>query len=314
MSKLNFAILGLGNIAHKVADAINYLDDANLYAVVSETNSNREDFAKEYNCSVVYNKYIDAFSDENIDVIYITTINSTHYELIVDALKNNKHVICEKPASLSAMEIQNILELAKEKNLFFLEAVKTLFLPSVDFVKSNLHQIGKINTITSNFGFVGDNERLFNKSLGGGAIYDVAIYSLALNSYLLNDKMNYFYSNNTVEKDVDVKAHTLQLFGDIPTTFYSSVVEKTNKEYIIWGELGYIKLHNFSSCQELEIVIDGYKKIYSFPFELNGFEYEIQDAISSIKNNKIESDIYPHSNIKLNNIALHMYVEDNKNF
>lgn len=107
---MNIVILGCGSIAHRVAKGIQY-SKGTLYGVASRSESKAREFAKQYDISNVYD-YDSCLEDENVDIIYISTINPTHYELTKKALIAHKHVICEKPFVSTSKEIQELFQIA----------------------------------------------------------------------------------------------------------------------------------------------------------------------------------------------------------
>lgn len=124
--------------------------------------------------------------------MYIATPHNYHMEYAKKCIKAKKHVLCEKPFSCDYNSSKEVLELAKENNVFIMEALWTLFLPAINQAKTWIEEgkIGKIKLITANFGFKSEediNTRLHNPNLAGGALLDVGIYPILFSNYMMND-------------------------------------------------------------------------------------------------------------------------------
>ena len=114
MKEYRWATLGCGVIANQLAQALSQ-QGRTLYAVANRTYEKAVAFAQKYNIEKVYSVIEDVFTDENVDIIYISTPHNTHISYIIQALKNGKHVLCEKSITLNAQELQQAVHLAKQK-------------------------------------------------------------------------------------------------------------------------------------------------------------------------------------------------------
>src|SRR5688572_4387897 len=128
--RINWGIIGLGNIANQFAADLLLIEEANLVAVASRDFDKAKDFAKQYNCLKAYDSYETLFADDEVDIVYIATPHDSHAELTIKALENGKHVLCEKPLSLSYKDAVRMAEASKKYNRFFMEAFWTRFIPS----------------------------------------------------------------------------------------------------------------------------------------------------------------------------------------
>ena len=123
MEKINWGIIGTGRIAHAFATALAAVPDAELYAVGSRSADKSAAFAEEFGFTTSYGSYDDLLSDDNINIVYIATPMSAHYETCMSALAKGRNVFCEKSVTLNAEQLRDILALADEKKLFFCEAM-----------------------------------------------------------------------------------------------------------------------------------------------------------------------------------------------
>ena len=162
----NIGILGLGNIARKMASTVNLMDGVNLYAVASRSLEKAQEFKEKYFAQKAYGSYLELVQDENIDLVYIATPHSHHADLIKLAINNNKPVLCEKSFTTNLKEAKEVIALAREKNVFLGEAIWTRYLPSRFMIDQILESgvLGNISLVESNLGYkVADKERIYKK-------------------------------------------------------------------------------------------------------------------------------------------------------
>lgn len=297
---MNFGIIGLGNIANKFAKTINLMNES-LYAVASRDIKKAEDFAQKYNSEKYYGSYEELLNDPNVDIVYISTPNSMHFENAYNALNKGKHVICEKPFTTNHMDAIKLYSLAKEKNLFIMEALWIEFLPAYKKIKEIINNkiIGDIKDITVSYGFDTNDDRKirkFDSNLAGGALLDIGIYNLAFIDMILNDDVISFKSDYRLNEFNTDEYSKIELLykNNIKATLTTTIGENLKREAYINGTKGKIYIPDFQQNQEFVLITDE-SKTYSYPFEINGFEYQIKEAIDSINNNRNESIIYPAS-------------------
>ena len=139
---------------------------------------------KKYGIKKVYDEIDDVFDDENVDIIYLATSHNTHYQFMKKALEHGKHLFVEKSITLNSRELDEMMALAKEKNLILAEAMTIWHMPIYKelwkIVQSG--ELGKMQIMTVNFGSFKEydmNNRFFNMNLAGGALLDIGVYALS---------------------------------------------------------------------------------------------------------------------------------------
>jgi predicted dehydrogenase len=181
--KLNWGILGAGDIAHmQTADLTE--NGHSVVAVGSRDQTRGNEFAAKYGIPAVYTDYNALVNDPTVDIIYVATPHVFHLEHASLALNAGKHVLCEKPFTINAGESAQLLELADSKNLVILEAMWTRFLPHMVQLRQDLAAglIGEVRGVHADFSVnfpVNEEHRLYNRSLGGGALLDLGIYPIS---------------------------------------------------------------------------------------------------------------------------------------
>ena len=181
---LNWAVLGTGVIANEMAAGLQKMGKS-LYAVGNRTHSKGVAFAGKYGIGKVYDTIDEMFTDENVDIIYITSPHNTHYGFMKKALENGKHLLVEKSITLNSQELDEMIALAKEKNLVLAEAMTIWHMPLYKelwrIVGSG--ELGKVQMITVNFGSFKEynmENRFFNRNLAGGSMLDIGVYALSI--------------------------------------------------------------------------------------------------------------------------------------
>lgn len=300
MNNIKWGIIGLGNIAKKFAHALKGMEGVTLEAVASRTKESSESFGKEYDLQLdkCYGSYKEIVKDQAIDVIYIAVPHSFHKEISILCLENGKSVLCEKPVAINKEEIEEVIKIAKEKNLFFMEAMKTRFLPINLKVKQWIKEgrIGEVQLLQADFGFKADfnpSHRLFNKELGGGALLDVGIYGVSYSSFIFGNepisiKGNAYIGATGVDENISI---SLMYKEGKQAQLYSSINLDTRREAYIIGTEGRICIPRFSNAEYATIISKGKEENIHIPFKINGFEYQIEEVTKCINEGKNQSDL-----------------------
>lgn len=177
----NWGILGAGKMAAKFSKGIRLFENARLYSVGSRDSEKAKRFAEENGYEKYYGSYEEFASDPDLDIVYIATPHSAHYENTLMCLGNGKHVICEKAFSLNASEVKKMIKIASESNLFLMEALWPPFQPfykkANEIMASGV--LGRIIHMDAWFSFqppYDPGDRKFDVKLGGGSLHDIGIY------------------------------------------------------------------------------------------------------------------------------------------
>ena len=312
MKAVNWAILAPGRIAHKMAEAMkNSKGKINLYAVGSRDPERSKNFAEKWGFEKAYGSYKELLSDPKVDAVYIANPHSFHFESVMDCLEAGKHVLVEKPAACNLDQLKKMIEKAKEKKLFFMEAMWTAFNPCIQKIKKVISEgkIGKIKHIESDFSgrFPFDlKSRTWAPELAGGALLDLGIYNIFYSMIINNFEPIIDHSSNArFVNGVDAWNSVNLIFKNGVTAHFQSSIDipslTNNHDAVIYGEKGFITSSNFNRQVKAEVhVYTGDSYSYSdlieeidAPFDVNGFEYQVKDATECILSGKIESDVHP---------------------
>ena len=300
-TSIHWGILGAGVIAHKFAEGLKQVQNAELIAVGSRNKEKAAEFASKFNLPQSFGSYEELVASPEIDVIYIATPHPFHCEHTLLCLENNKAVLCEKPLAMNAIEVEKMIAKAKEKNLFLMEALWTRFLPSIlkteELIQSGA--IGEIIYLKSDFGFKSDfnpEGRLFNKKLGGGSLLDIGIYPVFIALLLLGEPEEItaeaFLGSTQVDESISIINKYKQ---GAMAMLHSTLLANTPIETEIAGTTGQIRIHRKWHNPTFLTYTPNQGEAQEFRFEYkgNGYEYEAQEVTNCLLAGKTHSDLLP---------------------
>ncbi len=290
MKNINWAVLGTGVIANEMAVALRK-NGKSIYAVGNRTHEKAVVFAEKYGIGKVYDDFNDMFTDPNVDVVYITTPHNTHIEFMKKAIANGKHILVEKSVTLNSSELDEALTLAEEKGIIVAEAMTIYHMPI--YKKLNeilaLGKLGRVNLITTNFGSFKDynmKNRFFNRSLAGGAMLDIGVYSLSFIRWFFASKPDSVLSQmKKAPTGVDEQASMLltNKEGQMATVMLS-LHSKQPKRGMVSCEKGYIEIMEYPRAWEATItyVESGETETVSAGKHEDALAYELEDMEKAI--------------------------------
>lgn len=303
MQRINVAILGAGNIAGSMATALSGLkEEVCMYAVASRSLEKAQAFADKWGFEKAYGSYEELAKDSNVDLIYVATPHSEHYNNTKLCLMNGRNCLVEKAFCGNLKQSKELIELAKEKNLLLAEAMWTRYLPFKEIVSNLLSDgvIGNVHYMESDFSVpIPGVERMTNPALAGGALLDLGVYSLTVPAMFLGTDIKKV-STSAVITDTGVDATTVVMLtyadGTKARAKCSFVDSMSNygkivgdKGYIEWGPINVpenIRVYN----PEGELV-----KCIDTPYRVNGYEYEVLECRRMLLAGCIETESMPWS-------------------
>ncbi|MBU3928475.1 MAG: Gfo/Idh/MocA family oxidoreductase [Bacteroidetes bacterium] len=299
---MNWGIIGYGEITPSFIDGLLATKNGKLVGIASVSAFEYLKKEKAYNNVQIFKSYEELVNVTEIDIVYVSTTNNLHFDNAALSIKAGKHILCEKPLTPTFMQTKELINLAKERNVFLMEGMWTRFLPSyrkfIELLNSNF--IGKPILLKADFGFFNswpEYRRLLNPELFGGTLLDNSDYNIFLSQDIFKEypteiNAQATFANTGVE---DACSILLKYANGGMAQLYSSFRCKTKQEAIIYGELGYIELREFWHGTEVVINKGEKAKKYKFSHFANGFEYEVESVEKVIKEGKIENKLIPHS-------------------
>lgn len=267
MSKMsiNWGVLGCAGIAEKeVIPGIISAGNANLYALSSRGAGKKLDtFCDKFNPVKSYTSYEELLDDPEIDAVYIPLPNALHYEWTLKAAEKKKHILCEKPLGINADEVKAMKEAADKNGILLMEAFAYRHSPLTKKVKSLVADgtIGKLKFVESHFTFHLNNRSdvRFDKTLAGGATYDVGCYNMNIIRHIIGSEPTTIFATGEVgeQSGVDESSCIMIEFNEgIKAVSYCSIISAPRCEYTIVGDMGVIHIPvHFNAEGDTRIII-----------------------------------------------------------
>ena len=298
---MKWGIIGTGVIARKFAGTIARMqpEGESLIAVSSRTLESAEAFQKEYNALRAYGTYEAMMADPDVDAVYIATPNTLHFENARMSLLAGKNVLCEKPFTINAKQSRALYALAREKNLFIMEAFWIRFLPALQKLQQVIAsgEIGEIRHMRSDYGFIPRETHSVRKrtaTLGAGALLDIGIYNLGF-AHMVMDAAP-VHIESTVRRNEygtdDFSAVLLEYPGGRSAAVATAIGMDMPRQAAIFSSEGEITLPDFQMADHFHVRrYDGKEYDADMPFDINGFEYQIREVNRCVHQGMNTSDI-----------------------
>lgn len=298
---IRWGILGTGSIAHQFARGLADAADATLVAVGSRSAATAETFGDEFNIERRHANYEDLAADQGVDAVYVSTPHPFHKDNSVLLLEQGKAVLCEKPFTINAGEAKAVIDVARQRDVFLMEAMWTRYVPAVVRARELIAEgaIGDVRLVQADFGFragIDPEGRLFNPALGGGALLDVGIYVSSMASMVLGPHPTEVVSTTHIgETGVDEQSAILMTYpGGQMAVLSCAVRTSTAVEARIFGTEGSITLHSpFFKCEGLTVKRGGDSEQINLPLHGNGYNYEAEEVGCCLREGRKESAVMP---------------------
>ncbi|MBE6983919.1 MAG: Gfo/Idh/MocA family oxidoreductase [Ruminococcaceae bacterium] len=287
MTALRYGILSTSSIAPRFIAALREAGAGEIVAVSSRTIEKARQKASQWNIPVAYGSHEELLADKQVNIVYISAVNSQHYSLAKLALLAGKHVICEKPCTTSSEDTLQLFALARDKGLFLMEAQKMLFLPTITEVKRRISagDLGKVFMVEMSQSFSpGYNVWQFDKSLGGGTLLSSGIYGVELLLWLFGDIKEIAGACSVVEGGAeDQYVLSGKMEKDILFSIKNSTRITLDNTARIYGTDGYIEIPEYWKARRAIIYRNGEEPLqiaYPCEFELKYEAIHIAECIS----------------------------------
>ncbi len=300
MEKLRMGIFTAGNIACQMGRTVAAMDEVECVAVAARDEGRAAEFAKKYGFRRAYGSYEALAEDPEVELVYIGSPHSHHYEQAKLCLEHGKHVLCEKAFTANAAQAKELAALARERGLFLMEAVWTRFMPLAKTLRSLLDRgaIGQVRLVTADLGFpLSHIPRMRQPELAGGALLDLGIYPLTFASMVLGGRV-------TDARGVCVKTElgvdeqnsiTLTYQGGALAVLHSSMTAQLDCRGVIAGTEGYLavdQINNWTGISQFDkngVFIERIPR----PDQISGYEYEVRECLRCIREGLTESPVMP---------------------
>lgn len=297
---MKIGILGAGNIAGTLAATMSRMPEAECYAVAARNLSRAEAFGKKYGFQKAYGSYEELVCDEQVELVYIATPHSHHYEHMKLCITHGKPVLCEKAFTMNSVQAKEIAALAQEKGVYAAEVIWTRYMPSRQLINEAIDSgiLGKVSMLTANLSYdIDGKERIIRPELAGGALLDVGVYALNFALMHFGDQIAKVESSVIkTQTGVDgMETITLSYQDGRMASLTAGIYGRSDRKGIVYGEKGYLVVENINNPQAIKIYDsdDQLIKEYEVPEQISGYEYEIQECIEQIRKGGKESISMP---------------------
>jgi predicted dehydrogenase len=301
-NKVRWGILSTGHISKKFADALAILPDADLVAVASRDLDTARKFAEKYKVPKAYGTYEELADDPEIDVIYIGTPHTFHLENSVMCMRKGKAVLCEKAFSINCAEAREMVRVAREENVFLMEAMITRHVPLIKKVLGWIAdgRIGEVRMVKASRcarGVFPSGARQMNPELGGGSLLDVGVYVISFASMIFKKSpvevvgLSHIGDWGSDEQGVAILKYDQ---GELADLTFALSTAASNEAYIL-GTDGYIKIFDvfavptkaslFINREEVEVIEE--------PIIGNALNYEADEVMRCLNKGLKESPLMP---------------------
>jgi len=297
-----WGILGAARIANKFAEGLKVLPNAERYAIAARSYERAEVFKEKHGFAKAFGSYEEMLADPELDIVYIATTNNLHFEHTIMCMEAGKAVLCEKPLASDVSQVKQMVNKAREKNVFLMEALWSRFIPSMIQFKAQIENgaIGRPMLLQCDFGFISPFDpynRIYDPCLGGGSIPDIGIYPIFTAMYLFGKPESIEVMSVPAPTATDWTSSILFKHKKKEISMLTSSFEMIlDNEARVYGEGGYLKLHNmFHMPTRLTLrTNDGQETDIPLNFTGNGYNYEAAEVMDCLDKGWIESPCLPH--------------------
>ena len=307
---IRFGIIGTNFITDWFIETINQLDDVEVTALYSRTESRVKEYAENHSIVHTFTSLEEMAQSDVIDAIYIASPNSLHAEQSILFMQHGKHVLCEKPLASNVQEVTRMIEVAKENHVVLLEALRNLFMPNLERVQQAMEQIAPVRRAVFNKSQYssrydlyknGENPNTFNPEFSNGSLMDLGVYLLGPALKLFGQPNEIQASGVTLESGVDGSGTVLLSYDDLDVVVMHSKIHATSTPSEIIGEKGRIIIDDIATCDDVRLELrNGTSEIIS-EAQNAPMSYEIEAFVRAIEAKHLE--VVAHSRTDMIRLA-----------
>ena len=301
---MNVGIVGAGHIGGKIARTLEQTKDINCLAVASRSQEKADAFAAEFGIPRSYGSYRALLDDPDVDLVYVATPHSHHFDVTMEAISKGKPCIVEKAFMANAAQTKAVLDFAKERKVFVAEAIWTRYQPAADIIRRLISygRVGSVRLISATLAYsIEGKPRIVRPDLCGGALLDLGVYCINFVRMVCDNPIEKIDSQCILsESGVDfTESISMTLSGGIMANIQSSASCAGYNTAVIAGTEGYIVIDNVNNPRRISIYAKGgiFVEEINVPDCISGYEYEFEACRDAIATGIIEPPQMPHSEI-----------------
>lgn len=302
MGKIKFGILATGNIANSMAKAVQSFEEIACCAAASRTYEKAKAFADKWGFQKAYGSYEELVNDPEVDLIYVASPHSHHYEHAKLCLEHGKHVLLEKAFTVNVSQAEELIALSERKGLLLAEAFWPRYMPTRKMLDDLIAQgtIGEVQAVMADFGApLSHVERMWNPNLAGGALLDLGVYPINFALQIFQGQVK------SIQSDAVMSPQGVDYMNGITLTFddnriavlHSNMLACMGNRGVVYGDKGFIELYEINNPKEIRVFNQNKELTASYPApeQINGYEYEALACVRAINAGQIECEEMPHS-------------------
>ncbi|MGN0989526.1 MAG: Gfo/Idh/MocA family protein [Eubacteriales bacterium] len=301
---VRFATIGTNWITGDFVEAAKTCDGFEYKAVYSRNAEKGRTFAEKHGAELVYDDLDAMLGSDDIDAVYIASPNSFHAPQAIKCMQHGKHVLCEKPVASNERELREMLECARNNDVLFMEAFKSILMPGFEIYRNALPKIGRLRHVFAVFSKYstrydahkrGENLNTFKPEFSNGALLDLGVYCLYPIIALFGEPEKIKAVATVIPDGVDgVGTAILEYDGFVATVNYS----KISTSYLpceFSGENGTMTVDKFNIPEKIDILYrDGTAEAFPFYAREDSMCYEVEEFIKCVESGKRESSVNTH--------------------
>ncbi|WP_189221114.1 Gfo/Idh/MocA family protein [Saccharothrix coeruleofusca] len=292
VNRVRWGIVATGGIADVVTADLLRVAEAEVLAVSSRQLPRALEFAAKHGIPRAYGGTAELLADPDVEVVYVATPHAQHYEVTRAALEAGKHVLCEKPITLDLAGARDLVDLARERGLFLMEAMWTRFNPLIRELRGLVAEgvVGEVRSVRADFGFVHEflpQHRLWNLALGGGSLLDLGVYPVAFAQMLLGEPAVVHAHGSLAPTGVDAEAALLLGYPDgAHALLTSTLTTAPAASATVYGTKGRIDVPDRMYNPD-RIVVNGEER--RAEIEGSGYTPQLREVVARVRAGDTES-------------------------
>lgn len=298
----NVGIIGAGHIAEKMATTLGRMEDCTCLAIGSRSLAKAQDFASRFGVSRAYGSYDEVLADHDVDLVYVATPHSCHFEIARRSILAGKPCLVEKSFMANATEAAAIIALAREKGVFLAEAIWPRYMPVLSIAREVLASgvIGKPVTVNATLSYnVSEKDRVLSPELGGGALLDLGVYLLNFVRMYCDGQIEQI-STSCIKAPTGVDASeniSMTLSDGTLVSLQCSGWSQGDNQAVIAGTTGYLVFNDSINpskllvCRKRHVI----ESEIALPEQITGFEYQVLACRDAISAGLLEPPQMPHA-------------------
>ena len=297
---MKIGVLGTGLIVRCIVPTFHQLENVECYAIASRTQERADEAAKEFGFKKAYGSYEELVADPEVDLVYIATPHSRHYDDMKLCLAHKKPVLCEKAFTMNSAQAKEIAEISAKEGVLVAEAIWTRYMPSRKLIKETIESgiIGKVSTLTANLAYViHENYRIMAPELAGGALLDVGVYGLNFAIMHFGTEIERIETSvQFTETGVDgMESITLYFKDGRMAVLTHGIYGRSDRKGIFYGDKGYIVVENINNPRSISVydMEDRLIKSIEIPAQISGYEYQVWECMESLAEGRTETVSMP---------------------